>query len=144
MTPNPEPELDQPELEADLIPRLAPTSIQQQNMQKSTSKAKEGSSPIQEFCGEQGELSKPWAIGDISCAFDKAMEWIETAKDQYDHMEQIVLNIYEALGGIDMKDIDEALQKISKPQNLVDRDVIGLKGVCFGKSRGIWLLLIMT
>ena len=66
---------------------------------------------------EQRELSKQFVLGEILCALDKAMEWIKTAKDRYNHMGQIVLNVCKAFENLDVRDLDEAIAKIPKPHD---------------------------
>ena len=39
---------------------------------------------------------------------------LETSKDQFGHMGRIILDCCKALGGIHPKDIDKALEKMSK------------------------------
>ena len=45
----------------------------------------------------------------IANAFDKLIRWVEFAKENYNNMGQVILNVCKALGNIDVRDINQTL-----------------------------------
>ena len=55
-------------------------------------------------------------------AFDNAITWIETARENFDALGQIVKDVAEVLEITDLRDFDRALSTILKPRELAERD----------------------
>ena len=55
-------------------------------------------------------------------AFDNAISWIETARENFDALGQIVKDVAEALEITDLRDFDRALTTLPKPRNMAERD----------------------
>ena len=47
-------------------------------------------------------------------AFTNAISWLEIAKTSYEHMGEIVVDVWKALGNADIQDIDTALTRIAQ------------------------------
>ena len=55
-------------------------------------------------------------------AFDKSISWVETARENFDALGQIVKDVAEALEITDLRDFDRALATLPKPRDLAERD----------------------
>ena len=55
-------------------------------------------------------------------AFDNAITWIKTARENFDALGQIVKDVAEVLEITDLRDFDRALSTIPKPRDLADRN----------------------
>ena len=55
-------------------------------------------------------------------AFDNAISWVETARENFDALGQIVKDVAEALEITDLRDFDKALSTLPKPRDLAERD----------------------
>ena len=55
-------------------------------------------------------------------AFDNAISWVETARENFDALGQIVKDVVEALEIMDLRDFDRALATLPKPRDLAERD----------------------
>ena len=55
-------------------------------------------------------------------AFDNAITWIETTRENFDALGQIVKDVAEVLEITDLRDFDRALSTIPKPRELAERD----------------------
>ena len=55
-------------------------------------------------------------------AFDNAITWIETARENFDALRQIVKDVAKVLEITDLQDFDKALGTIPRPRDLVERD----------------------
>ena len=51
-----------------------------------------------------------------------AISWVETAKENFDALRQIVKDVAEALEITNLWDFDRALATLSKPRDLAERD----------------------
>ena len=55
-------------------------------------------------------------------AFDNAISWVETARENFDALSQIVKDVAEALEITDLQDFDRALSTLPKLRDLAERD----------------------
>ena len=55
-------------------------------------------------------------------AFNNAISWIETARENFDALGQIVKDVAEVLEITDLRDFDKALGMIPRPRDLAERD----------------------
>ena len=55
-------------------------------------------------------------------AFDNAISWVETARENFDALGQIVKDMAEALEITDLRDFDRALATLPKPRDLAEWD----------------------
>ena len=58
----------------------------------------------------------------MSRSFDHAIRWMELAKPQYDHLEDVVVDVCKALGDVTLQDVDIALSQVARKQDMAERD----------------------
>ena len=80
-----------------------------------------GSSQSQDIWDEGTELTQQ-EIDDIANSFINAIRWMEIAKTSYEHMGNVVADVCKALGNINIRDIDTALTRIARKQDMVEWD----------------------
>ena len=56
-------------------------------------------------------------------SFTNTIRWMEIAKTSYEHVGDVVADVYKALENIDIQDIDTALIRIVQKQNVAKWDV---------------------
>ena len=117
-TPNPEPNLEQasrPSHSGSDRPR--PTSKPKRSRKKKTPTKRRGESSAQRQEQNPDEPSTS-EVERNAQAFDNAIIWIETARKNFDALEQIVKDVAEVLEMTDLRDFDRALSTI--PRDLAD------------------------
>ena len=55
-------------------------------------------------------------------AFNNAITWIETARENFDALGQIFKDVAEALEITDLRDLDKVLDIIPRPRDLAEQD----------------------
>ena len=55
-------------------------------------------------------------------SFEHAIRWMELAKDQYNHLGDVVVDVCKALGNVAIQDIDTALSQVVQKQEVAERD----------------------
>ena len=120
-TPNPEP----PERATILLHSGSgwpqPTSTLERSRKKKTPTKRRGesSAQCQELDPEEPSASE---VDRNAQAFDNAISWVETARENFDTLGQIVKDVAEALEITDLRDFDRALATLLKPRDLAERD----------------------
>ena len=101
--------------------RSRPTSTLERTRKKKTPTKKRGESSAQQQDQNPEEPSTS-EVERNAQAFDNAITWIETARENFDALGQIVKDVAEVLEITDLRDFDMALSTILKPRDLADRD----------------------
>ena len=121
-TPDPEPNPERaptPSHSGSDQPR--PTSTLERSRKKKTPTKRRGESSAQRQDKNPEEPSTS-EVERNAQAFDNAITWIETARENFEALGQIVKDVVEVLGITDLRDFDRALSTISKPRDLADWD----------------------
>ena len=101
--------------------RPKPTSTPKKSRKKKTPTKRRGESSAQ----QQDQNSEEPSTSEIernAQAFDNAITWIETPRENFDVLGQIVKDVEEVLEITDLRDFDRALSTIPKPRDLADWD----------------------
>ena len=72
--------------------------------------------------------------------FTNVIRWMEITKTCYKHMEDMVVDMYNALGNVDIQDIAFALTRIARKQDMANRDVRIAKLIQEKGELEIWLV----
>ena len=101
--------------------RPRPISTPERSRKKKTPTKRRGESSAQQ---QDQDPEEPSASGveRNAQAFDNAISWVETAKENFDALGQIVKDVAEALEIMDLWDFDRALSTLPKPKDLAERD----------------------
>ena len=101
--------------------RPRPTSTPERSRKKKTptKRRDESSAQRQDQDPEEPSASK---VEQNAQAFDNAISWVETARENFDALGQIVKDAAEALEITDLWDFDRALTTLPKPRDLAERD----------------------
>ena len=101
--------------------RPRPTSTLEKSRKKKTPTKRRGESPVQRQEQDPKEPSTS-EVERNAQAFDNAISWVETARENFDALRQIVKDVAEALEIMDLRDFDRALATLPKPRDLAERD----------------------
>ena len=98
-----------------------PTSTPERRKKRKTSANKRGESfpPIQDLSMDEPSASE---VERNAQAFNNAISWIETARENFDALGQIVKDVEEVLEITHLRDFDKALGTIPRPTDLAERD----------------------
>ena len=121
-TPDPEPNPERapiPSHSGSEWPR--PTSTLEKNKKRKTPTNRRGESSTQRRDSNLDEPSTS-EIERNAQAFDNAITWIETTRENFDALGQIVKDVAEVLEITDLRDFDRVLSTIPKPRDLAERD----------------------
>ena len=101
--------------------RPQPTSISERSRKKKTPTKRRGESSAQR---EEQNLEEPSTseVEQNAQAFDNAIIWIKTARENFDALGQIVKDVAEVLGITDLRDFDRALSTLPNLRDLADWD----------------------
>ena len=101
--------------------RPQPTSTPEKSRKKKTPTKRRGESSAQR---QDQDLEEPSAseVEQNAQAFDNAISWFETARENFDAVGQIVKDVAEALEITDLRDFDRALSTLPKPRDLAEWD----------------------
>ena len=98
--------------------RPRPTSTPERSRKGKTPTKRRGESSA-ERQDQDPEEPSAFEVDRNAQAFDNAICWVETAREYFDALEQIVKDVAEA---VDLRDFDRALSTLPKPRDLADRD----------------------
>ena len=101
--------------------QLRPTSTLEKSRKKKMPTKRRGESSAQRQDLNPNEPST-FKMERNAQAFDNAITWIETARENFDDLGQIVKDVVEVLEIMDLRDFDRALSTIPKPKELAERD----------------------
>ena len=121
-TPDPEPNPERaPTPSHSGSGRPRPTSTPEKSRKKKTPTKRRGESSAQwqDQVPEEPSASK---VERNAQAFDNAISWVETARENFDALGQIVKDVAEALEITDLRDFDRALSTLPKPRDFAERD----------------------
>ena len=121
-TPDPEQNLERASIPSHSgSERPRPTSTPEKNKKRKTPTNKRGESSAQRWKQNLDEPSTS-EVEQNAQAFDNAITWIETARENFDALGQIVKDVAEVLEVTDLRDFDRVLSTIPKPRDLAERD----------------------
>ena len=61
-------------------------------------------------------------VEDMANSFTNVIKWMELAKISYEQMSDVITDVCRALGNIDISDINLALSRITRKQEVEERD----------------------
>ena len=121
-TPDPEPNPERaptPSHSGSGRPRLTSTLKRSRKRKTPTKRRGESSDQRQDQDPEEPSASEvEWNAQ----AFDNAISWVETAKENFNALGRIVKDVAEALEITDLRDFDRALTTLPKPRDLAEWD----------------------
>ena len=99
--------------------RPRPTSTPKKSRKKKTPTKRRGESSAQRQDQDPEEPSASEVEWNAQ-AFDNSISWVETARENFDALGQIVKDVAEALEITDLRDFDRALATLPKPKDLAE------------------------